>query len=42
MKQMNTGAGKKKYNKMKIEREVNHKRCRTLGKKLKVAGQEVG
>ena len=39
---MNTGEGKKKYNKIKTEREKNHKRLLTIENKVRVAGGELG
>ena len=39
---MNVGEGKENKNKMKTEREANHKRLLTLGNKLRVAGGEWG
>ena len=39
---MNIGKGKEKENKIKTEREANHKRLLTLGNKLRVARGEMG
>ena len=36
------GEGREKSSKMKSEGETNHKRCLTLGNKLKVTGREGG
>ena len=37
---MNIGEGKEKQNKIKTEREANHKRLLTLGNTLRIAGGE--
>lgn len=38
---MNRGEGKEKENKIKTERDANHKRLSTIGNKLRAAGGEV-
>ena len=38
---MDTGEGKEKQNKIKTEREANHKRLLNTENKLRVAGKEV-
>ena len=39
---MNIGEGKGNKNRIKAEREANHKRLLTIGNKLRVSGGEVG
>ena len=39
---MNIGKGMEKQNKIKTEREANHKRLLNIGNKVRFAGGEVG